>query len=91
MAKASITVKYIGDVTFNPGDIADGDVAEVTASIPGKQIRPGDMVLVNKGTEDDVYAIAAWVSDVDEITVTFFNPSGGNVDGDEQVLGVIVF
>lgn len=89
MARASITAKFVGDVTFDAGNIADGNVVEVTAVVPN--VRVGDIVFVNKDTEDDTYAIAAWVSDTDEITVTFFNPSGGDVNGDEQSLRVIVF
>ena len=89
IATAAGTYKFVGDVTFNPGSIDDGNAEEVTATVPGVQV--GDIVFVNKDTDDNVYAVAAWVSATDQITVAFFNPSGGTVNPASQTVRVIVF
>ena len=88
-AHASITAKKIVTVTVDPGSILDGNVEEIAVTVPGAV--SGDFVATQKETEDSIYIIAAWVSDTDEVTLVFFNPSSGTVNADSQSVSVMLF
>lgn len=88
-AQASITAKSIHQVTANPAEIADGDVEEVSLTVPGAAL--GDFPYVVKPTDDDVYVIAAWVSAANTVKAVFFNPSGSPINCAAQTVNVILF
>lgn len=74
-------IQQKGNINIDPPRIAANSAGEQTFNLSGANV--GDVLLLNppaNGINGGVYMMSSRVSGANQITVTFFNPTGGTVD-----------
>jgi len=78
-AAVPVGALLLGDATYNPADLADGDGATTTVEVVGAEL--GDFVEAVSFDKDlQGILLTAWVSDDDEVSVRFQNETDGSVN-----------
>lgn len=82
---------FAGDVvTWNPGDIVDGDTDSTTATVPGAKVGSKQSVRVFPPYDLQGLQVTAHVSADNTVTIVLSNLTGSNVNLDSGEWGVMV-
>jgi hypothetical protein len=82
---------YVGAVvTWNPGDIADGDDDSTTATVPGVVVGAKQSVRVFPPYDLEELQVTAYVSADNTVEIVLTNSTGSNVNLAEGEWGVMV-
>jgi hypothetical protein len=75
--------KY-GEVAVNPPNLVAGARADVVVALPAGTAplgTEGVLVMPNAALEAGLVMQKAWISAVDQLTITVYNPTAGAIDG----------